>query len=466
MNKGIERVLLFRIILYYICCKKKHLGNFLSLKFAAVKTIRFLKKRLRMGHISSRLLLGTVIILSSLFFSTGVFAQDAAKLFKSNCASCHKPTEQKLIGPGLKGIKDRWPDQTKLIAWIKNSQEFLKTGDAYANKLYEEYNKSIMPAFALSDEEVIALIEWSHKGGDAPAAATAAVDGAPTAGGAAPADSGDSYLFILIGIGILLLILISVLGAVQKTLQALVNERTGVVVPEPIQRSYGQSIRYWISQNKKIVALGSLFLISYVLKLGWDGLSSIGIYQGYAPEQPIKFSHKLHAGENQIACVYCHSGVEKSKHANIPSANVCMNCHMYIQEGPQYGTEEISKIYTALDYNPETRTYGENTKPIQWIRVHSLPDHAYFNHSQHVKVGKIECTECHGPIQEMEVVSQHSPLTMGWCIDCHRETEVDYKSNGYYEELHKKFVEDPSYRKGDKFTVSQIGGLECSKCHY
>jgi hypothetical protein len=192
----------------------------------------------------------------------------------------------------------------------------------------------------------------------------------------------------------------------------------------------------------------------------------IGVYQGYAPEQPIKFSHEIHAGQNQIACVYCHSGVEKSKHANIPSANVCMNCHAYIQEGAVSGKEEINKIYAALDYNPETRVYGPNKKPIEWIRVHNLPDHVYFNHSQHVKVGKIECTQCHGAVDSMAVVKQNSPLTMGWCIDCHRKTEVDYKDNKYYEELHKQFVNDPAYKKGDKFTIGKIGGLECSKCHY
>lgn len=393
-------------------------------------------------------------------------AQDAAKLFKANCASCHKPTDQKLVGPGLKGIRSRWPDEAKLIAWIRNSTEFLKTGDAYATKLFEEYGKSVMPAQNLSDAEIIALIDWSDKGGDAPAAP--AGDGAASASGTtAPAaeTSSDTYMYILVLVGLVLFVLISVLNSVKSSLETLVNEKKGIVVePEPV-RTPTEKFRIWASNNKKIVAVISLLLVIWVLKQGWDGLMGIGVYQGYAPEQPIKFSHKLHAGDNKISCNYCHSGVEKSKHANIPSANVCMNCHMYIQEGPQYGKEEISKIYAALDYNPETRTYGPNQKPIQWIRVHSLPDHAYFNHSQHVAVGKIECASCHGAIDSMEVVKQHSPLTMGWCIDCHRKTEVD-KDNKYYEELHKQFVNDPKYKKGDKFTIGSLGGLECSKCHY
>jgi mono/diheme cytochrome c family protein len=397
--------------------------------------------------------------------SSAIEAQDAAKLFKANCASCHKPTDQKLIGPGLKGVRSRWPDEAKLISWIKNSTAFLATGDAYANKLFEQYGKSVMPAQNLSDAEIVALIDWSEKGGDAPAAPTAgddkALSTAPTA-----ETSSDTYAFILLGVGIILLVLVSVLGSVKGSLEALVNEKKGLIVePKPV-RTPVENFKHWASGNKKLVAIISLLLVVWVAKQGWDGLLGIGVFQGYAPEQPIKFSHKLHAGDNQIACVYCHSGVEKSKHANIPSANVCMNCHMYIQEGPTYGKEEIGKIYAALDYNPETRTYGKNQKPIQWIRVHSLPDHAYFNHSQHVAVGKIECTECHGPIDSMEVVQQYSPLTMGWCIDCHRKTEVDYKDNKYYEELHKKFVNDPSYKKGDKFTIGSIGGLECSKCHY
>jgi hypothetical protein len=263
-----------------------------------------------------------------------------------------------------------------------------------------------------------------------------------------------------------LLVLVIVLNSVNKSLQALVNEKKGIVEEPTPDRGLFGNFRHWASHNKKIVAILGLIALIWVLKQGWDGLMGIGVYQGYAPEQPIKFSHKLHAGDNKIACVYCHSGVEKSKHANIPSANVCMNCHMYIQEGPNYGKEEISKIYAALDYNPETRQYGKNQKPIKWVRVHSLPDHAYFNHSQHVAVGKIECAECHGAIDSMEVVKQHAPLTMGWCIDCHRKTEVDYKDNKYYEELHKQFVNDPKYKKGDKFTIGSIGGLECSKCHY
>lgn len=413
----------------------------------------------------SRILSILAVCITVAFSSNLAKAQDAAKLFKGNCASCHKPTDQKLIGPGLKGVKSRWPDNAKLISWVKNSTEFLKTGDAYANKIFEEYGKSVMPAQALSDAEINAVIDWADKGGDAPVASTADTKNA-AASTESNETSSDTYFYVLLVVGILLIILIRVLGTVNKSLKSLVDEKGGIVKEIKPDLSPYQSFRYWASQNKKIVAIIGLLLVSWVLKQGWDGLMGIGVYQGYAPEQPIKFSHEIHAGQNQIACVYCHSGVEKSKHANIPSANVCMNCHAYIQEGAVSGKEEIKKIYAALDYNPETRVYGPNKKPIEWIRVHNLPDHVYFNHSQHVKVGKIECKECHGAVDSMEVVKQNSPLTMGWCIDCHRKTEVDYKDNKYYEELHKQFVNDPAYKKGDKFTIGKIGGLECSKCHY
>jgi len=184
-----------------------------------------------------------------------------------------------------------------------------------------------------------------------------------------------------------------------------------------------------------------------VLRAVIDGLFTVGVQQGYAPTQPIAFSHALHAGEYQIDCNYCHTGVRKSKNANIPSANICMNCHSSIQtESP-----EIKKIYAAL----------ENNEPIEWVRVHNIPDLAYFNHAQHVAVGEIECQTCHGPVEEMEVVRQHASLTMGWCINCHRETEIN-GDNEYYDKL----VELHSAVSKEPMTVNDIGGLECSKCHY
>jgi hypothetical protein len=178
------------------------------------------------------------------------------------------------------------------------------------------------------------------------------------------------------------------------------------------------------------------------------------VQQGYSPKQPIAFSHKIHAGDMEIDCKYCHTGVMKGKSATIPSVNICMNCHNQIKAGTQTGEGEIAKILTAY----------ANNKPIEWVRIHNLPDLAYFNHSQHVNVAGVECQTCHGPIQEMEVVKQYSLLTMGWCIDCHRKTDINTKGNKYYDNL----VELHNERKGKgaPFKVEENGGLECSKCHY
>jgi hypothetical protein len=127
--------------------------------------------------------------------------------------------------------------------------------------------------------------------------------------------------------------------------------------------------------------------------------------QGYAPEQPIPFSHKKHAGTHKIACLYCHAGAEKSRHATLPALSVCMNCHSVVKtESPH-----IQKLI---------KHYAEK-KPVEWIRVHEEPDFVYFSHKRHVKKG-VSCETCHGFVKEMDRMVQKAPLTMGWCLDCHR----------------------------------------------
>jgi hypothetical protein len=225
-------------------------------------------------------------------------------------------------------------------------------------------------------------------------------------------------------------------------------------------------------------------VVFIVLKL-WDAAWVIGVYGGdevehYKPEQPILFNHTLHAGKVEagnlaINCQYCHSSAEKSKHAGIPSTNICMNCHTAVEEGrsPE-GTKEIAKIYAAVGWDPATKQYTGKTEPVKWVKVHNLPDHAYFNHAQHVAVGKIECQECHGPIDEkMDVAEQWAPLTMGWCIDCHNQKEVKMAGNGYYDEVMARLNETDlghselkKYLEDDKISVKELGGWECAKCHY
>lgn len=385
------------------------------------------------------------------------------KLFKINCAACHKTTDAKLVGPGLKDIASKVPQPAEewLIKWIKNSQSLIKSGDTYANKIYEEYNKMVMPAQALSDAEIKSILAYIAN----PPAENAG-QGTATASTekAAPLkkESSSQVWYFLVGLIVLFLILISVLGGVKKSLQKMVNQKNGVPEPEPVVYNTAYFLKC-ARNNKKLIAIILIVVVSVASRAAWNGMMGIGVYQGYAPEQPIFFSHKIHAGENGINCVYCHSGVEKSKTSNVPSANVCMNCHKGIQEGAVTGKKEIAKIYEALDYDPDKGTYGPNPKPIKWVKVHQLPEHAYFNHAQHVTVGKQECTTCHGPVAEMDTLRQFSPLTMGWCVDCHRKTEVKMEGNPYYTKLHEELKK--TY--GNKpITVEMMGGIECGKCHY
>jgi cytochrome c2 len=401
-----------------------------------------------------------VLVFALLSFGFNGYAQpDGEKLFKANCTSCHKATDQKLVGPGLKGVRGRWGnDDAKLIKWVQNSQAYLKTGDSYANNLFKEYNQSIMPNQTVSADEVVAILDYVDSYVDpTPPPPTADAGVTNTAN-----SEQTNWTYIWIGLGLFFVILIIILAPVRRNLANSAQAKQGKVYNP--DATFWSETKAWIYSNKKPVMLLGFLVFLMLFVVGWNALSGIGVYEGYQPEQPIKFSHKIHAGENKINCQYCHTGVEKSRHANIPSANVCMNCHKYIQEGPTTGKGEIAKIYAALDYNPEKGTYGPNPKPIKWIRIHNLPDLAYFNHSQHVKVGGVECKECHGPIETMDVVQQFSPLTMGWCVNCHRETEVKADStNLYYTDLKAKFN---AVHPGEKFTVEQIGGLECGKCHY
>ena len=273
-------------------------------------------------------LLSFSIILVFVFSVKNISAQpNGEKLFKANCASCHYPTDAKLIGPGLKDAQKRWPDNTKLYAWIRNAPEFIKTGDPYATALFEQYNKTLMTPFPdLKDEEIAAILDYIEN----PPEKVASKKDTSGQLGKEPTGS-NTTLFVLMGLLALFLILIVVLGGIKKSLQKVVNEKQGL--PEKPDLGFLESVKVWIRSHKKLTALAIILLMSWGTKKGWDALMGIGVYQGYAPEQPIPFSHKIHAGDNAINCVYCHSGAEKSRNAGIPSANVCMNCHKGIQEG-------------------------------------------------------------------------------------------------------------------------------------
>jgi mono/diheme cytochrome c family protein len=381
-------------------------------------------------------------------------------LFNGNCKSCHR-VKQKLVGPALAGVTERAPSIDWIKAWVRNSAKVIASGDAYAVKLYADYNKSQMTAFtSYTDDQILSILAYvkaEAEKPDAPAGQpAAAAGGAATAGSAVPTGYLDA---ILAGMIIILVLMLIILALITSALKKYLNQKEGLTDEDK------EIVNSPYSFNTVIRSSGFIFLVTFIVtailfKNVIDGLYSIGVQQGYQPKQPIAFSHKLHAGAYEINCKYCHTGAAKGKQANIPSPNICMNCHSQIkQESP-----EIQKIYAAIGYDPKTASYTGKQKPIEWVRIHNLPDLAYFNHAQHVNVGGIECQTCHGPIEEMEVVKQYSLLTMGWCIDCHRKTDVNNAGNAYYDKLME--LHQASKGKGTKMKVEDIGGLECAKCHY
>lgn len=426
------------------------------------------------ARFSVKALLATVLAVFTI--SSTLNAQDGEKLFKQNCAVCHSShTDAMGTGPGLKGIFDRVPKPADawLTKWIINNEKVIKSGDPYANAIYAKYGKAAMTVFEgqLTEKDVTAILGFLKAPPVLPPTSTSSTSG--SGGDVAEVTNGSMQpLYIILGVITILAILIGAFRSVRTSLQNSANRAEGK--PENKDMTFGQEVRQWMSKNSKLVGVLGILLVFGGMKSCWDACYNIGVYydwktqKGYKPEQPIKFSHKLHAGDNEIACQYCHSSVEKSRHAGIPSVNICMNCHKGIQKGPQYGEKEIAKIYAANGFDPKKGIYDPSKKenPIQWIKVHNLPDHVYFNHSQHVVVGKIECTTCHGNVKEMTVAEQKSPLTMKWCIECHRKTEVAMAGNAYYDRIHKALKDKYKGQYDVKFTVEKIGGLECGKCHY
>ncbi len=403
-----------------------------------------------------------------LFVNNKSFAADGEALFKANCASCHKP-DKDFTGPALKGWKDREPGDGWIYKWMANPAE---QNDAYATELKAKFKPTIMTSFPqLKKEDIDAILKYVD-------------DWAPpvpvlTPGGQ-PQGSDDSLLF---GILTLVLALIAfILLQVNSNLRKLSDEKEGVLRPEPVP----------FYKNKTYLMVAVLLLFGVGGYYTIDGAIGLGRQQHYQPEQPIFYSHQVHAGTNQISCLYCHGGAQDSKQASIPSVNVCMNCHKSINkyEGPDVltrengtavnGTDEIQKLYAYAGWDPTLKKYNDDrngdgipdgAKPIEWIKIHNLPDHVYFNHSQHIKVGKQQCQTCHGNIQAMPEVYQFTELSMGWCINCHRETKVDFyskenKTGNKFYSIYEKFHNDIKNHKMDSVTVEKIGGTECQKCHY
>ncbi len=378
--------------------------------------------------------------------------ENGKDLFTGNCTVCHG-IDEVVIGPALRDVHERKSEEW-IYSFIKNSQKVIQSGDEYAVNLYNEYNKTLMTSFDFNDEELNSIVEYIKAESSKPIeilVADESIDGGSSSElVTSVSNTYVNFLSALVVISLFVTIIVLFqFNKLSKRYILLENSLSGDKLSESDKEflEYKFDYKRFLKSDFILGATSFLFTIVFVRSC-IDGLYTVGIQQNYQPTQPIAFSHKIHAGQFEIDCNYCHTGVRNSKSANIPSVNICMNCHNSINtEKP-----EIQKILTAY----------EEKKPIEWIRVHNLPDLSYFNHSQHVEVGGIECETCHGPIKEMDVVYQYAELTMGWCVNCHRETELNSKGNEYYDKLvalHGKNSKNP-------LKVQDIGGLECSKCHY
>jgi cytochrome c2 len=437
-----------------------------------------------------KVLLAVSLLLTT---SASIYAQDlkgdakkGEALFKTNCSACHALDKQ-MVGPALGGVVDRLKKDQNLGVdwfqkWIKDNKALRASGDKYANEVFEKFKKVEMTQFpSLSDQDVADILEYTT---NPPKVEPAAEDAAnsPEAQKAAQEEKNQSRIILvsLVSIAALLLWILFRLSQLVK-----LQRKSGEISDLDATRihSLGEFYNKYQTLGKTVMGLLAVLALYGI----WNWLMWVGVYKGYQPEQPIYFSHKIHAGENKIDCQLCHSSAKYGKVSEIPSVNVCMNCHKgiaeykgkYIEEGKDraFYTAEIKKIYEAAGWDEGSQSYTGKTKPIEWVRIHNMPDFVYFNHSQHVVAGEqtimkakkvdVVCKACHGQVQEMDKVQMANNFTMGWCIECHRTTEVDM-TNGYnkeyYQKLHDKLKKQ--YGGETKMTVDAIGGLECGKCHY
>ncbi len=422
-------------------------------------------KKVNYRNLSSQLSLLLLAIL--LAFSTSTYAQDSGdvvageSLYKANCVVCHK-LDKKGIGPALRGVADKF-DRDWLYKWIKDSQSLVKEGDSKAMEVFAAGNNIVMNSFpALSNEDIDNILAYSSQPKPEPIVAeTTAVEEVE--------DDINMQNVIIGALALVFILLVIVYFFITKTLRKLAEakgESYDGVPSTPLWKVFVQNQFLMLVSSILLLLVSGYFMFGFFMQLGVD--------QGYAPVQPIHYSHKIHAGDNQIDCNYCHSSARKSKTSGIPSLNICMNCHKNISEytGPEdlangyttdFYNQQIAKLYDAVGWDEDDQSYTGEEKPVKWVQVHNLPDFVYFNHSQHVSVAGIECQKCHGPVEEMEVLEQYSQLTMRWCLDCHNETNIDVKGNDYYEKIHEELSKKYDI---ERVTASDMGGKECGKCHY
>lgn len=451
------------------------------------------RKHYKRGLLAISLLLTTTVV---------VQAQDGdpkngETLFKANCTACHA-LDKKMIGPALGGVVERLKTEQNLDTdwlhkWIKDNEALRASGDAYANQVFEEYNKVAMLPFPnLSDSDIDDILAYTT---NPPAPEPVAAEGAGTDASSLEAiqiakQQSVNSTIILIS----LLAIAGLLVWVLLRLRQLVKLSQSPELAEAnAQKAFSVGQLYTKYRVVGQALLGVLALLAFYGV--WNALMGIGVYKGYKPDQPIYFSHKIHAGENKIDCQLCHSSAKYGKVSEIPSMNVCMNCHRNISEytgtymepgkDKAFYDGEIQKIYAATGWDPESQSYKNKPQPVEWVRIHNMPDFVYFNHAQHVVAGEqaiisshnkknpdqqidVVCKACHGQVDTMNVVQMANDFTMGWCIECHRTTEVDMNNGynqAYFKNLHDKLKQQYPKSEG-KITVDAIGGLECGKCHY
>lgn len=407
--------------------------------------------------------------------------ENGLKLFKKECTACHSiDLNKKLIGPPLEGITKKrnikW-----LNLWIKDSQSLIKSGDKDAINIYNAYNKQSMNSFLhLSQQDISDILSFIESPNPNKKQNNTLKN--------VESVKNDKILNIthnklitlfIIGFSVIIIILLIIFIRLYHLI---------IIIKSSSIQEYQNNNNYKIPnliiflQKNKLYAYIILFIFILISIFNiWQYLMLLDVNKGYNPIQPIYFSHKIHTGINKIDCMYCHSSAKYSKISGIPTGNVCMNCHItieqykgdYIEYGKnrEFYNQEIKKIYKAVGWNSITRKYENKIYPIKWVRIHNMPDFVNFNHLQHIIIGKesikkiknvdIVCMACHGNVDKMDSVKMINDFTMEWCISCHRQAKIDINNKYYIEYFNKTHN-----LKLKKLTVENIGGIECGKCHY
>jgi len=428
------------------------------------------------------------LIMSFIAFTPSYLSQGES-LFKAKCNTCHQIHTSGTY-PKLFNVREKWEEagEGELInEWVKDNAKLRASGKSKrAAEVFSEYNGTNMTLFNdLSEEQITEIFDWVDEQEELTETAQAGGAGDEGENGE---EEGGSWVWIILGV--LFVVIILAVGGVRRQLKIATKESG-----ESLERlTYVEEFKTWAWKYRLYVGIISLVLVISLLVGLFKILYTINIMENYQPSQPIAFPHDVHAGINGIDCKYCHNSVTKSKTAGIPSVNVCMNCHKNIDGSGKEFKGEIDKIYAAAGWDRETKKYINKTSPIVWNKVHNLPDHVYFNHSQHVEVGGLDCKQCHGDMTKMNETAKVQPhealnkiqenieskikftkptLTMGWCIECHSQSKVkiDDGSNKYYTEIHNRLKKNGygllnKYNDDGKVTVKELGGWECSKCHY